>query len=292
MLMFSLIILTGISLPWQAFLLFSFCNSLNIFFLSINLKENDSFFHFWIAQKTGSVIWELVILSLGLLSMLRLGTILLKNVLNVSASSSLFLIVLLLSFNVMHSLWKAFSEKRGIVVSQNFLLSVTIFLFKFPKQSLLFLRKILTQRFLCLLQRFFASFVLSRKYLFRSFDLFIMACLKLLVTKLELFARINFCFLGACSSSIDRKISVNSDRSALLKSIFNNSLFNSFSLKYLIIEVFVAPVLNDFWFLFFVENCFYSKSVLKTSWTICKEKIYTWWIIRVFETCWFFKKAK
>ena len=41
MLMFSLIILTGISLPGQAFLLFSFWNSLNIFFLSINLKEND-----------------------------------------------------------------------------------------------------------------------------------------------------------------------------------------------------------------------------------------------------------
>ena len=80
---------------------------------------------------------------------LRLDTILLKNVLNVSASSSLLVIALLLSFNVMHSLWKASSEKRGLIVFQNFLLSVTILLFKFPKQSLLFLRKILTQRFLC-----------------------------------------------------------------------------------------------------------------------------------------------
>ena len=65
--------------------------------------------------------------------MLRLGTILLKNVLNVSASSALFVIVLLLSFNVMHSLWKVFSEKRGLKVFQNFLLSVTILLFKLRK---------------------------------------------------------------------------------------------------------------------------------------------------------------
>ena len=41
MLMFSFIILTGI----KALLLLSFCNSLNIFFLSINLKENDRFFY-------------------------------------------------------------------------------------------------------------------------------------------------------------------------------------------------------------------------------------------------------
>ena len=54
------------------YLLFSFCNSLNIFFPSTNLKEHYRFFlpiislilrmlgwfsYFWIAQKTGSVIW-------------------------------------------------------------------------------------------------------------------------------------------------------------------------------------------------------------------------------------------
>ena len=65
--------------------------------------------------------------------MLRLGTILLKNVLNVSASSTLFAIVLLLSFNVMQSLQKALLEKRGLIVFQNFLLSVANLLFKFPK---------------------------------------------------------------------------------------------------------------------------------------------------------------
>ena len=148
MLMFSLIILTGISRPWQVFLLFNFCNSLNIFLLSINLKKNDRlllpiislilrmlgyFSCFWIAQKTGSVILGLVILSSRLLSMLQLSTVLLKNILNVSASSTLFVIVLLVSFNVMHSLWKAFLEKRGLIVFQHFLLSATILLSKFPK---------------------------------------------------------------------------------------------------------------------------------------------------------------
>ena len=60
------------------FYLFSFCSSLNIFFLWINLKENNRFFYpsflwfwecfcdwfsyFWTAQKTGSLILVLVIL--------------------------------------------------------------------------------------------------------------------------------------------------------------------------------------------------------------------------------------
>ena len=60
--------------------------------------------------------------------MLRLGTMLLENVLNVSATSTLFVIVLLLSFNAMHFLWKGFLGKRGLVVFQIFLLSVTILL--------------------------------------------------------------------------------------------------------------------------------------------------------------------
>ena len=44
MLILSLIILTGISLLCQAFLLSRFYNSLNVFFLSINLKKNDRVF--------------------------------------------------------------------------------------------------------------------------------------------------------------------------------------------------------------------------------------------------------
>ena len=72
--------------------------------ISLILRMFGRFSYFSIAQKTGSVILGLFILSPRLLSMLRLGTILLKNVLNISASSTLFVIVLLLSFNVMQSL--------------------------------------------------------------------------------------------------------------------------------------------------------------------------------------------
>ena len=112
MLMFSLIILTGISLPWQAFLLFNFCNSLSIFFVSITLKENDRLFYpsfplFWecLGDFHTFTCTENWISNIGIgyiipkIIMLRLGTILLKNVLNVSVSSTLFVIVLLLSFN-------------------------------------------------------------------------------------------------------------------------------------------------------------------------------------------------
>ena len=132
----------------------------------------------------------------------------------------------------MHSLRKAFLEKRGLIVFQNFLVSVTILLFKFPKCSLLFLRKILTQRFLCLLWRLFTSFVLSRKYLFQSFDLFIMAFLKFSVTKLELSARINFCFFGACLSRIDRKICVKNCAEGNDSSIFVSDISNISSLRF------------------------------------------------------------
>ena len=102
----------------------------------INLKENNRFFlpeNAWVIfilfDSTENWISNVGLVTSypRLLSMLRLGTILLKNVLNVSASRSLFVIVLLFSFNVMHSLWKAFSKKRGLTVFQNFLLSVEIF---------------------------------------------------------------------------------------------------------------------------------------------------------------------
>ena len=71
-----------------------------VIFILLDCTEN------WISNM------GLVILSPRLLSTLKLGTILLKYVLNVSASSSLFVIVSVLSLNVAHSLWKAFSEKR------------------------------------------------------------------------------------------------------------------------------------------------------------------------------------
>ena len=148
---------------------------------------------------------------------------------------------------------------------------------------------------ICLLHRLFTPFVLSRKYSFRSFDLFTMVFLRFLVTKLKSFARIIFFsfFFWACLSWIDRKISLNFDKHHL----------NQFS----IIHSSILSEIPDYQrFLFFVENfqnrndhfmeiwytCFFSNSVLKSLWTICKKKIYTWWIIRIFEICLFFKKAK
>ena len=139
MLMFYLINLTGISLPWQAFLLFSFCNSLNIFFLWISLKENDRLLlpitslilrmlrclsYFWIAQKTVSVILGLVILPPRLLSLLRMGTILLKNVFNVSAPSAL-LKCYALSMESLFEEKRTYSFPKFSIISNNFVVYVT-----------------------------------------------------------------------------------------------------------------------------------------------------------------------
>ena len=58
--------------------------------------------------------------------MMRFDTILMNYGLNIPASASLFVIVLLLSFNVMHSPQKSFAKKRRLIVFQKFLLSVAI----------------------------------------------------------------------------------------------------------------------------------------------------------------------
>ena len=73
------------------------------------------FSYFLIGQKNGLAILGLVILSPRLLSKLGVGKILLKCMLKVSASSSLIVIISLLSFNVIHCLWKVFSEKTGLI---------------------------------------------------------------------------------------------------------------------------------------------------------------------------------
>ena len=94
---------------------------------------------------------------------------------------------------------------------------------------------------ICLLYRLFVPFVLSGKYSFRSFDLFIMAFLRFLFKKLKFFARINFCFFLTCLSRIDRKISLNFDKHHL----------NQFS----IIHSSILSEIPDYQrFLFFVEN--------------------------------------
>ena len=81
------------------------------------------------------------IVSPRLLPMLKLGTILLKNVLNVSASSSLFVTVLLLYLNVMHSLWKTFSDKRGPTVLKHFCYQWKFCCLSFRKSLSYFLAK-------------------------------------------------------------------------------------------------------------------------------------------------------
>lgn len=98
------------------------------------------------------------------LSMLIFDTILLKNVLNVSACSlSSAIVVFFFFFNVMHSLSK---EKRDY--SNQFSIISNYFLVKFPKWSHLILRRIF-MRCLFLLKKLFASFFLSHKYFVSKF---------------------------------------------------------------------------------------------------------------------------
>ena len=120
----------------------------------LNFENSWVIFILFDWTKNGLVLLGLVILSPRLLPKLGLSTILLKCALNVSASWLLFVIVSLLFFNVIHSLLKAFSEKRGLIVFQNFLLSLKSSFSEFRKQSSLFLRQILTQRFVRLLWNF------------------------------------------------------------------------------------------------------------------------------------------
>ena len=84
--------------------------------------------------------------------------------------------VVIIQTNV-DSLWKAFSEKRGMTVFQNFLLLETNLWSSFPKRRLLVLSKKLKQKLLWRLKRFLDSSFLVFKDLFLGFDLFIIAFL-------------------------------------------------------------------------------------------------------------------
>ena len=136
--------MTGISISWQAFLGFNMRNPLNIVSLETKPKENDIFLffffsfilmilgcfsYFFVAFKTGSEVLRFYEISTKLLFILRFLVMLLKKVLKVSASSWLFVIVLLLSFRIIVSLQNAFSENRGLTVCQNILLSEATWLF-------------------------------------------------------------------------------------------------------------------------------------------------------------------
>ena len=104
-----------------------------------------------------------------------ISTILLKCLLNIFASFSLLLIVLLLLFKIMVSLWKAISKKKGPIGFQNFILPETKLWFRFPKNCLLVLWSKLTQKFLSSLKRLLDSSFQVFKNVFLSFDLFVTA---------------------------------------------------------------------------------------------------------------------
>ena len=75
---------------------------------------------------------ELTILLARVLSISKVFTSLLKCLLKISPSCSLLLVLLLL-FKVIDSLWKAFYENRRPTVFQNLLLSEKTLWSSFPK---------------------------------------------------------------------------------------------------------------------------------------------------------------
>ena len=145
-----LFIFSCISLSWQGFLLsrlwispktLCFISKISENFRSVPLMKYLFFYilgwysYFAIALKTGSVMYELVILLARIWSISKLSTSLLKCSLKISASFSLSLLVLLFLFKIADSLWKAFSEKRGLIVFQNFLLSEITLWSSFPPKN-------------------------------------------------------------------------------------------------------------------------------------------------------------
>ena len=180
---------------------------------------------------------ELAILLARVLSISKFSSSLLKCFLKISASSSLCLIVLLLLFKIIDSLWIAFSEKRGPTVFHNFLLSETTLWSSFPKKRLIVLRSKLTQKFIWQLKRLLDSTVLVFQNLFLSFDLFVIDFLSSLVIKFQLFEHIFFVFFSfflfffflerACQEQITNTVSINFDSGAFATSNFNNSFFKS-----------------------------------------------------------------
>ena len=157
------VIFTGISLSGQAFLFSSLRISAKILFFVSKIKENFRtlplmkcliffifgwFSYFLIALKTGTVMSELAILLARVSPNSKLSTSLLKCLLNVSASSSLLLIVLLILFKIIDSMGKAFSEKGGPTVFKNILLSETTLWSIFQRKRLWVLLSKLTQNFL------------------------------------------------------------------------------------------------------------------------------------------------
>ena len=125
----------------------------------------------------------------------KFSTSLLKFLLKLFASSS-FLLVLLLLFKIIDSLWKAFSEKRGPTTFQIFYSLRQLYDLVSPKKLLLVFAILgmkffwLTQNFFWRLKRLLGSFFFVFKNLFLSFNLFIIDFLSSFDIKLQLFERL------------------------------------------------------------------------------------------------------
>ena len=89
------------------------------------------FLYLVITFSIGSFSLSLLIKKLWLVFILKLGTMLTKNSLQILAYSLLLLITFQFSSRVMHSVGFFLLEKGGFTVAQNFLLSVMSFRSKF-----------------------------------------------------------------------------------------------------------------------------------------------------------------
>ena len=138
---------------------------------------------------------ELAILLARVSSISKFSTILMKCLLKISARSSALLIVLLLFFKIMDSLWKASPRRQDRQFSKIFYCRRELYGLVSQKKRLLVLRSKLTQKFLWRLKRLLDSSFLVFKNLFLSFDLFIIAFLSSLVIKMQFFERIFIIFL-------------------------------------------------------------------------------------------------
>ena len=159
---------------------------------------------------------ELAILLARVSSISTFSTSLLKCLLKVSANSSLLLIVLLLLFKRMNSLWKPLSKRRGLTVFQNFVLSEKTLWSTFPKKTYFSFAEKAYPEFSLAIKTPSRFLLLVFKNLFLSFDLFIIAFLDSLVIKLQLFERIYFIFFGACLLRTDNTVSWKFDSGAFL----------------------------------------------------------------------------
>ena len=130
-----LVIFIGILLSGHDFLRFKFLISFITHSSVTNLKEKDislTAFVFSLPRKTGSSIFEEIVLLIVLSSTFRFLTTLLKNLLKVSARSALSITIVYFCVNKIDSFERDFSENT-FTFSQNCLLSFIMSVSRFAK---------------------------------------------------------------------------------------------------------------------------------------------------------------